>query len=133
MPMTYCSDCGAKNEYRGDRPRFCGSCGEAFDKAIAVAKRNASQHSHKKKRWEIEQENADEIETEEILDMINFDASSIKVETNSRRMTIGDLQENKEAMDFSRGSLDQDLQDIRTAATESMVKEAQRNQTRGSR
>lgn len=30
----YCASCGAKNEYTIIKPKFCGQCSEAFDKAF---------------------------------------------------------------------------------------------------
>lgn len=34
MNTTYCH-CGARNEYRGVRPKFCSSCGDSLDSTAA--------------------------------------------------------------------------------------------------
>jgi hypothetical protein len=36
MLKTYCSECGAPTEYSLNKPKFCSSCGNSFDKKTAV-------------------------------------------------------------------------------------------------
>ena len=40
MLSTYCQQCGSKNEYRFEKPKFCSKCGEPFsEEARASAKK----------------------------------------------------------------------------------------------
>lgn len=35
MPSEYCFKCGQKNIWESTKPRFCSSCGEPFNRAMA--------------------------------------------------------------------------------------------------
>ena len=42
MSYTYCKDCGHKNLYATQVPKFCGNCGEPLGQMVAAASQVAS-------------------------------------------------------------------------------------------
>jgi len=96
MLKTYCSDCGAPTEYSLNKPKFCSSCGGAFDKKVALPalkpKRTISKIQNP-----IQSESLDYIEdSEDTVDEIDHvpNISSIDYELSlpqKNKETIGNL------------------------------------------
>ncbi len=87
----YCS-CGHCNQYSGNRPKFCQSCGDPFDKQ---ASRLAKASKPRERYVDVEQEVGLGFE---------LDPKSFHAETSIPKMTVGSLIA-QEGVSFERPTL----------------------------
>lgn len=117
MSNLYCT-CGFKNEYSGVKPKFCGACGQPFDKlfkavvtpppqpvSVPFTQPNYYQQAQVQysQPFQPYQQQAFQAQTEK--DFFDLDPSIIKVEggKNENFTTVDELRRNKN-IDFSRHS-----------------------------
>lgn len=106
----YCPDCGFKNEYSANKPKFCQNCGESMQpKAVAKIEPKVARKPSREVEPEIEEEDIG----------FELDPNSIKVEAESRFMTFEDL---KKAGPVARGGIDPDLAATRQEVIDNMLK-----------
>ena len=76
MLSTYCQECGSKNEYTFQRPKFCGNCGAPLD---SQAKKEVQKNRVAPKKIINAKKRVEEIEDEEgtdvyeVPDITNFE------------------------------------------------------------
>ena len=47
MQTTYCTHCGSKNIYSGEKPKFCSSCGKPINGSSPPAQKNIARKIQK--------------------------------------------------------------------------------------
>lgn len=47
MQTTYCTHCGSKNIYSGEKPKFCSSCGKPINGTLSPAPKNIAKKMQK--------------------------------------------------------------------------------------
>lgn len=111
MSSLYCT-CGFKNEYSGVKPKFCGSCGQPFDKLfkavvtpppVAVNVSMTQPNYNQPRQVQYSQYYSQEYGQPE-KEFFDLDPSIIKIEGESTKsVTLREFQNNKN-IDFSRQS-----------------------------
>jgi len=48
MQTTYCTHCGSKNIYSGEKPKFCSSCGKSINRSPSHDKKNTTKKIQKR-------------------------------------------------------------------------------------
>ena len=48
MQTTYCTHCGSKNIYSGEKPKFCSSCGKPINQSTSPAPKNIAKKMQKR-------------------------------------------------------------------------------------
>ena len=86
MASLFCTECGSKNLYTLNKPKFCQSCGHPTGGVVAKAKLNTLQRQPVV-RHEVEEEY--EEETFRSLSKLDYE-----VEYNKSNITLGDVLNN---------------------------------------
>lgn len=85
MASLFCTECGSKNLYTLNKPKFCQSCGHPIGGSVAKAKFNTLQRQPVVKHQEEEYEE----ETFRGLSKLDYE-----VEYNKSNVTLGDVLNN---------------------------------------
>jgi len=109
MSYTYCKECGHKNLYATQTPKYCGHCGTSLS-FLSAAKTTSSPSpvSRRKKRTRIlEEENIKEEQefssVEEVPDIRNFKYSASSDGFSGRKIQLKDLVNLEEAAKIEEG------------------------------
>ena len=89
MLSTYCQECGSKNEYLSQRPKFCGNCGTPLSseakKTVVKRKKIPPKKSEAASAPEEDEEGTD---VYEVPDISNFE---YEVEYSPASTTLGSI------------------------------------------
>lgn len=85
MASLFCTECGSKNLYTLNKPKFCQSCGHPIGGAVVKAKLNTSQRQSTFRQQEEEYEE----ETFRGLSKLDYD-----IEYDKNNITLGDVLNN---------------------------------------
>lgn len=112
MSTLYCT-CGFKNEYSGVKPKFCGNCGQPFDKLFKAVVTPPPQpvnvpvtqpSYYQQAQVQYSYPHTERGYEKQGKDSFGLDPNLIKIDGEScNRTTLGELQKNKN-FDFSRQS-----------------------------
>ena len=92
MLSTYCQECGSKNEYRFDKPKFCSNCGAPLSPNV----------SRSSKRPEIKRQEPKRIESDfdeegtEVYEVPDISELQYDLEISNSSFSLGSLFQNTE-------------------------------------
>lgn len=88
MLSTYCQDCGAKNEYRFEKPNFCCSCGSPLSGSAKKTKIPVPKETVSRARQEADDLDEEGSDVYEIPDIGNFE---YEIEVSNASFRMGSL------------------------------------------
>ena len=100
MLSTYCQECGAKNEYRFTKPKFCSSCGSSLDgsgKVNSIKPEQEKRTLPKSSPQRSEGEEIDDPDGTDIYEVPYIENLSYDIEISQNSFSLGDLFKNIES------------------------------------
>lgn len=93
MLSTYCQECGSKNEYRFDKPKFCSSCGAPLSLNVSRSPEGPAVKARESKRIESD---FDE-EGTEVYEVPDISELQYDIEISNSSFSLGSLFKNVES------------------------------------
>ena len=94
MQTTYCSHCGSKNIYSGEKPKFCSSCGKPMGGSEASKKTATSQRAKARRNKAPEEKSSIDDGSTDIDYVPNIESLSYEIDSDVvgyQTYSLGDL------------------------------------------
>ena len=104
MLSTYCQECGAKNEYRFSKPKFCSSCGTPLDPLSRPQDKKTTKKVIEESvaEEEVHSYQIDDPDGTDVFEVPNLSSLAYDIEVTNNSFSFGDLFKNVEPEEASK-------------------------------